>query len=114
MTSETSLSAMGRMRTSGTASSSSGAVAIGICVALGCGECLEYATCELQVLPRLALIAGGSQEVSRMIRHNQRRIKLTEVVDLASQTAQGSVRCQQVLRRDPSDRKHDTGLQQFD
>src|ERR1700722_2559453 len=89
MTSETSFSAMGRMRMSGTASSSSGAVAIETCVALlGWVEPLKYASCELQVLPRLALVARSAQKVGGMIRHNQWSIKLTEVVDLPTQTTQ--------------------------
>jgi len=48
-----------------------------------------------------------------MIRHNQRRIKLAEVMDLPSQPAQRRVCGQEVLRRDPSDRKHHAGPQQL-
>src|SRR5467141_1619213 len=92
-TSATSVSTIGRMRTSGADSSSSGAVAI---VTDAFRQLPEHAACEFQVLPRLALVRGGQQEIGGMIRHYEWCIQLAEVVHLATQPAEGHVCGQQV------------------
>src|SRR6185312_2957869 len=85
----------GRITTSGTAANSSGAVA-----KVAKPYLPEHAPCELQVFPCLALVARISQQVSRMIRHYERRIQLTKMVHLAPESSKRHVRRQQVLGRD--------------
>src|ERR1700730_8687074 len=102
----TSISVMGRITTSGADCSSSGEVAIGT---YAIRQLSEDAACKLQVLPRLRLVSRLAQEICRMIRDNERGIKLAEVVYLAPQAAQGQVRTQQVLRRYPADGQHESG-----
>ena len=48
-----------------------------------------------------------------MIRHNQGGIKLTKMVDLPPQSSKWRVGGKEVLRRNPSDGKHDTRPQQL-
>src|SRR5690348_9737491 len=88
-TSATSASVMGRMRISGAASSSSGAMAI---FGYACRQLPEHAACEFQVLPRLALVGRVSQEVGGMIRHHEGCVQLAEPMHPAAQPGQGLLR----------------------
>src|SRR5580704_2061966 len=94
-TSSTSTARMGRMMTSCAWANSSGAVAIG---RRPLRKLLVNGAREFQVLPRLALIGRGTQEVGGMIRHDQRH--RTEAMHLAAQSAERGVGAEQVLRRD--------------
>src|SRR4029077_5374570 len=100
---------MGRMRNSAVAPRSSGAVAI---ERSALDELLVHAAGKLQVLPRLALLRGRTQEVSRMIRDEKRRI--TEAVHLAAQPPERRVRAEQALGGDTPHRQHELWPQQLD
>src|SRR5215469_13992089 len=95
----TSASVIGRMPASGAASKSSGAMAI---FGYACRQLPEHAARELQVLPRLALVRRIAQEIRGMIRHHEGCVQLAESVHPAAQAAQGLLRPQQILGRDPA------------
>src|ERR1700735_3514490 len=81
MTSPTSASRMGRTTGSPACANWSGAVAI-VDGRSSLREPFKNTAGELQILPRLALVFRFAQQIGRMIRDDQRRLKRAELKHL--------------------------------
>src|SRR5271156_6071735 len=97
------------MRTSGLRNSA--AVAIGRSAP---ASLLVHVSGKLQILPRLALVRRGTQEIGGIIRDHERRVEFPEAMYLAAQAAQRRIGCEQILGGDAPDREQDLRPQQRD
>src|SRR5688572_18243449 len=98
-TAGTSASVIWRIVTCGAGSSRCGAVAI------SGTDTGEHAARELQIVPRLALLARRAQQIGGMIRDDERRIEWTEAVHATAQARERRVGREQRLRGDAPDRQ---------
>src|SRR5580658_3468161 len=105
MTSQTSDSRMGRTASGAGWANWSGAVAM-ISGSLSLREPFKNSAGEFQILPRLALVRGGAQQVGRMIRDDEWSLKTPEFMDLTAHAAEAAVGPQQVLHGDAAHRQN--------